>query len=220
MKKKIIISVLVVTICAILIAAAGKLQKGMDKNSIDDSNNKTETSEQSKKSNAEVAKNNSSNISASNAKNAQSSGSSASKQSSTQTAASNKNSNASASSNQTSNSKNQGQKPVQNLKPNFTVTNTVTGRTILSIHIDFSGGSAADATMKALDAHGISYRAQGMGDNIYFSAIGGLKERDAGPASGWCYYINGSKLGSSASKVSVGANDKIEWKFLKDGTTN
>lgn len=215
-----IISVLVVAICALLIAAAGKLQKSMDKNSIAGSNNKIETSEQSKKNNAEVAKNNSSNISASNTKNVQSSGSSASKQSSTQTAATNKSKSVSASSNQTSNNKNQSQKPVQNLKPNFTVTDTVTGRNILSIHIDFSGGSAADATMKALDAQGISYRAQGMGDNIYFSAIGGLKERDAGPASGWCYYINGSKLGTSAGKVSVGANDRIEWKFLKDGTTN
>lgn len=219
MKKKLIISVFVVAICAVLIAAVGKLQKGSDNTDITGSS-KTKISESDKAASTAGANSSPSKVSDSNKKSVQNSTSSASKQSSTKNTENSKNNNVSVSSNQTSNSKIQTQKPAPSLKPNFIVVNTITGKTILSIHVNFSGESAANATMKALDANGISYRASGMGSSIYFSAIDGLKERDAGAASGWCYYINGSKLGVSVGKASVGPNDKIEWKFLKDGTTD
>jgi hypothetical protein len=108
--------------------------------------------------------------------------------------------------------------PVQ--APNIIITDTVSGKLILSKAIIYNGETAAEATSKALDAAKITYKISIFGDKVYFSSINGIKERSAGASSGWCYYINGKKLSLGAGSYKLNKEDKLEWKFLKDGVTN
>jgi hypothetical protein len=108
--------------------------------------------------------------------------------------------------------------PVQ--APNIIITDTVSGKVILSKAIIYNGETAAEATSKALDAAKITYKISIFGDKVYFSSISGIKERSAGASSGWCYYINGKKLSLGAGSYKLNKEDKLEWKFLKDGVTN
>ncbi|ERI90146.1 hypothetical protein HMPREF1982_04086 [Clostridiales bacterium oral taxon 876 str. F0540] len=111
------------------------------------------------------------------------------------------------------------QKPVEQ-KPNLIITNTITGDKILNIKADFEGVTAAEATQKALDSAGKSYKISGLGESVYFSSINGLRERGAGASSGWCYYVNGKKLNVSSGTYSLNKGDILEWKYLKDGVSN
>ena len=54
----------------------------------------------------------------------------------------------------------------------------------------------------------------------YISRIGELKERDNGPGSGWCYYINGSKASVGMRNLTLKVSDKIEWRYVADGVSN
>jgi hypothetical protein len=108
--------------------------------------------------------------------------------------------------------------PVQ--APNIIITDTVSGKVILSKVIIYNGETAAEATSKALDAAKITYKISIFGDKVYFSSINGIKERSAGASSGWCYYINGNKVSLGAGSYKLNKEDKLEWKFLKDGVTN
>lgn len=100
---------------------------------------------------------------------------------------------------------------------NFTIVDDVHNATILSTHGNFSGDSVGSITMKLLDAKGIKYRATGSGNSIYFSSINGVKERDAGPTSGWMYYVNGEKLNVGCGQYIPKQGDNIVWKYVKDG---
>jgi hypothetical protein len=71
-----------------------------------------------------------------------------------------------------------------------------------------------------LEVAKISYKIASFGNSVYFSSINGIRERSAGASSGWCYYINGKKLGIGAGDYKLNQNDKLEWKFLKDGLSN
>jgi len=102
--------------------------------------------------------------------------------------------------------------------PNFKVYDSVSGAFLASLAVDISDGdTVAEVTMSALDG---DCRATGSGDSIYFSRIMGLSEKSAGPMSGWCFYVNGQKPGLSAGAYKLKAGDVVEWKFLKDGTNN
>jgi hypothetical protein len=111
-------------------------------------------------------------------------------------------------------------KAVPEQKPNFIVTDTITGNTLLSKKVVFNGETAAKITIQVLDNAKINYRTSGIGSTLYFSSIGGLKEREAGELSGWCYYVNGEKISVGAGSYKLGTNDVIEWKYLKDGISN
>lgn len=108
--------------------------------------------------------------------------------------------------------------PVQ--APNIIITDTVSGKVILSKTIAYNGETVAEVTTKALDGSKITYRTSIFGDKVYFSSINGIKERSAGASSGWCYYINGNKLSLGAGSYKLNKEDKLEWKFLKDGVSN
>jgi type II secretory pathway pseudopilin PulG len=108
--------------------------------------------------------------------------------------------------------------PVQ--APNIIITDTVSGRVILSKAVTYNGESVAQATIKTLEAAKISYKTSIFGDTVYFSSINGIKERSAGASSGWCYYVNGKKLSIGAGSYKLKQEDKLEWKFLKDGVSN
>ncbi len=117
------------------------------------------------------------------------------------------------------NTKTDTQKPVEQ-QPNLIITNTITGEKILNIKADFEGITAAEATKKALDSAGKSYKISGIGESVYFSSINGLRERGAGASSGWCYYVNGKKLSVSSGTYILNKGDILEWKYLKDGVSN
>lgn len=101
--------------------------------------------------------------------------------------------------------------------PNFYIKDTTNGHLILSCAFEVAGKTVGEVTTTVLDQKGISYRAKGSGGSIYFSAINGIKERDKGPASGWCYYVNGGKVAVSAGSYKLKAGDMVEWRYLQDG---
>lgn len=98
----------------------------------------------------------------------------------------------------------------------FKIIDEVSGRIILSVNGDYYDMDVLRATIKILDDNNKTRKVQ----NGYVSMIDGLKERDAGPVSGWCYYVNGAKLSIGAGQYTIKKGDKIEWKFLKDGINN
>jgi hypothetical protein len=104
--------------------------------------------------------------------------------------------------------------------PNLVISDTVSGKNILSKKVSYNGVTAAQATIEALKAAKLSYKTSTFGDSIYFSSINGIKERSAGASSGWCYFINGKKLSVSSGSYKLNKDDKLEWKFLKDGISN
>lgn len=99
----------------------------------------------------------------------------------------------------------------------LTVVDEVSGGTILSYHGSFSSKDAGTVTEEILNAKGINYRATGSGSSIYFSSIAGKRERDAGAASGWVYYVNGSKPQVGCGQYTIKSGDTIVWKYVKDG---
>lgn len=120
----------------------------------------------------------------------------------------------------TSSSTNSENKIQPTQKINLIITDTVSGKIILSKAINYDGQSAAEATMAALDSAKISYKVSGIGEALYFSSINGLRERAAGASSGWCYYVNGKKINSSSGSYKLNKDDTLEWKYLKDGLSD
>lgn len=100
---------------------------------------------------------------------------------------------------------------------NFRIIDTVNNKVIISRHYDIEGKNAGDITIMALKENNIKYKATNIAGIIYFSMIDSLFEKSAGPLSGWCFYVNNIKPDKNAASVVLGRNDKLEWKFLKDG---
>ena len=119
----------------------------------------------------------------------------------------------------TKNKKTDQQKTVEK-KPNLIITDTISGKQVFAKAVTFNGETAAQATKKALDGAKISYKVSGFGETIYFSSINGLRERGAGAASGWCFYVNGKKLSISSGAYKLNKDDILEWKYLKDGVAD
>ncbi|MBL4935266.1 DUF4430 domain-containing protein [Clostridium sp. YIM B02515] len=135
------------------------------------------------------------------------------------TAASNSTANnnkATSSNSTTNNTKIDTQKPVAQ-EPNLIITNTITGEKILETNMSFDGMTAAQATITELNKKGIHYTPQGAGESIYFSEINKLVAKGI---SGWCYYVNGKKMNVGSGAYTLKKEDKLEWKYLKDGLSN
>lgn len=102
--------------------------------------------------------------------------------------------------------------------PNILIQDDTTGKTIVSTYMDFSNNpSVGEVTIKVMQGR---YEATGYGDSIYFSSIAGINEKSKGPLSGWCYYVNGAKASKSAGAYKLRAGDSLIWKFVKDGVNN
>lgn len=110
--------------------------------------------------------------------------------------------------------------PEPKKQPNLVIKDDITGKIILSININTENKTVGEITLSELDNRGISYSASGRGETVYFTMINNLKARGAGPLSGWCYYVNGSKPGISCGAYKLKSSDVVEWKYLKDGTNN
>lgn len=106
--------------------------------------------------------------------------------------------------------------PEKKEEPNIIVVNNITGEVLASGFVAIEGITAEQATLQLLQSKKISY----MANSGYFSSIAGLKERSAGKASGWCYYVNDNKPGVGAAGYVLKKGDKLAWKFLKDGVNN
>lgn len=134
------------------------------------------------------------------------------KSSSTNTAASPNSSNSTNTATSSNSNTNPNPNQSSNLPSNFIVRDSVNDKILVSKHVEFNGETVADITKQNVSCKVKS------GD--YFYEIAGLKERSAGPLSGWCYFINGSKPGIGSGSYVLKKDDIIEWKFLKDGVNN
>ena len=110
--------------------------------------------------------------------------------------------------------------PEPKKQPNFIVKDDISGKTILSIYVSTANKTVAQVTFSELDRNKISYKASGRAEVVYFTMIAGLKARDAGPLSGWCYYVNGTKSSVSCGAYKLKAGDVVSWKYLEDGVNN
>lgn len=107
--------------------------------------------------------------------------------------------------------------PTEKKVSNFSVVDSISGKSIASGHISIQDGETAEsATERFLKDNGISFKNK----DGYISRIGELKERDKGPNSGWCYYINGVKASVGMRNITLKTPDKIEWRYAADGVNN
>ncbi|MDR1573406.1 MAG: S-layer homology domain-containing protein, partial [Clostridiales Family XIII bacterium] len=68
-----------------------------------------------------------------------------------------------------------------------------------------------------LSKTGLSYETDAAG--AYVSSIGGVKEFDYGPNSGWLYRVNGVEtIKESAAAYKLNAGDELEWFYTRDYT--
>ncbi|CDF58683.1 DUF4430 domain-containing protein [Thermobrachium celere] len=102
-------------------------------------------------------------------------------------------------------------------KPNVYIIDTINNKVIYKGYVEINSKTAAEVTLKVLIENKISYRTKGTGSSIYFSSIAGLRERDYGEKSGWCYYVNGVKAPVGAGGYILKNGDILEWKYLEDG---
>lgn len=122
-----------------------------------------------------------------------------------------------AESNSTQTQKPTNNKPEEKKVSNFSAKDSVSGKIIVSGYISIKDGETAEnATERFLRDNGVSFKNK----DGYISRIGELKERDNGPNSGWCYYINGVKASVGMRNITLKTSDKIEWRYLADGVSN
>ncbi len=88
--------------------------------------------------------------------------------------------------------------------------------------IPFSAGSTAgDLTRAILDQNQIKYSVTGSGPTIYFAMIDGLREKGAGPRSGWLFFVKEAgqsdytRSAVSAGSVTLHPGDSILWKYVE-----
>ncbi len=93
------------------------------------------------------------------------------------------------------------------------IIDIISNTTIAEGSLELKDNSVYDLTLGFLQSKGIKSRS----DGGYFSSINGLREKDNGPSSGWCYYVNGVKPPVGCDSYKPKAGDKIEWKYLADG---
>lgn len=104
-------------------------------------------------------------------------------------------------------------------KPNFIIEDNIHGEQLLALKIEFSGKTVQEVTMQVLRDKKITHKATGSGDTFYISMMNNIRERDEGPQSGWCYFIDGRKYSIGAGTYKLGGTEILVWKFLKDGVT-
>ncbi|GIW49283.1 MAG: hypothetical protein KatS3mg079_759 [Caloramator sp.] len=222
MKKKLLLIVVMLILSVTAISFAGSLQNRLQKSAVDNievnnkDGNKVEQKDQNEdKVEENSVKDKSQDNDSAVVKQKQSKSSEAKKEES-------KNSTNSLNKNKESKNKTEKNNVSKNnksttLKPNVFIIDTINNKVIYKGYVDINSKTAGDVTLKVLIDNKISYRAKGTGGSIYFSSIAGLKERDYGANSGWCYYVNGVKPSVGAGSYTLKDGDVLEWKFLEDG---
>lgn len=111
-------------------------------------------------------------------------------------------------------------------KPEETVSisfyDDVNQKSLFTGTIPFSSGSTAgDLTKAILDQNEIKYSITGSGPTIYFAMIDGLREKGAGPRSGWLFFIKEAgqsdytRSAVSAGSITLHPGDSILWKYVE-----
>lgn len=99
--------------------------------------------------------------------------------------------------------------------PSLTITG-VNG-TMACGNVAYSEGmSAYDALVKLCGDQGLSINKKGSGVTLYISGIGGLKEKQYGPMSGWMYKVNGVAPNKSAGAYTLNKSDTVVFYYVKD----
>lgn len=75
---------------------------------------------------------------------------------------------------------------------------------------------AADVLKQVCQEAGIKLETTGSGVTLYTKGIGGWREFDKGPYSGWSYRINGVKGDRSSGVKDVNPGDTLEWNYVVD----
>jgi|GEM_PF-1389088 len=81
-----------------------------------------------------------------------------------------------------------------------------------------SGDSVLDITKRIVKKKNISISVQSQTSvgTPYVQGIAGMFEKDGGSKSGWIYKVNGKKPDKGADEYSVKKGDRIEWKYTMD----
>jgi len=78
------------------------------------------------------------------------------------------------------------------------------------------GDTVAKVLTRYCDEKGIAYKLRGSGKNAYIVSIGGQKEFDHGPLSGWQYSVNGVRASKGAGNYTLQAGDSVLWEYLTE----
>jgi len=74
--------------------------------------------------------------------------------------------------------------------------------------------NAGSTVYDALVASGAALGSQGSALGVYIASIDGLSQGEAGPQSGWKYYVNGTAPGLSCDRYVLSNGDSIEWRYV------
>lgn len=91
------------------------------------------------------------------------------------------------------------------------------GDLLAGAQIDVTDGETVFEGIKAAcEANGIDIVSSGTGAFAYISAIGGLKEFDKGPSSGWVYAVNGVYATAGAGSMKLKPDDYVWFYYSSD----
>ena len=78
------------------------------------------------------------------------------------------------------------------------------------------GDTVADVLLRFCADKGIDCKTRGKGKNLYVVGIGGQKEFDFGPLSGWQFSVNGVHASYGCGHIKVQNGDSIVWQYLTE----
>ncbi|MCL2198825.1 MAG: DUF4430 domain-containing protein [Defluviitaleaceae bacterium] len=98
---------------------------------------------------------------------------------------------------------------------------------VVSIIVSDTGGAgvkfqgnftpvAGETAYSLLRRTGLSVASRSTDFGVYVYGIGGLREFDAGPLSGWMFNVNGSFPGAAADRAVLSDGDSLAWLFTRD----
>lgn len=102
-----------------------------------------------------------------------------------------------------------------------TVAITITtpeGALLSAYHVAVTEDSTVlSVTREACKTEGINMVTTGADSIAYIKSMGGYKEFQEGPLSGWLYSVNGTRASKSCGAYQLEAGDTVEWTFSLDG---
>ena len=73
--------------------------------------------------------------------------------------------------------------------------------------------NSGDSVFDLLSRSGVTVESSKSFLGVYVSAIGGLREKACGSASGWVYEVNGAQPSASSDKYLPKNGDVIVWRY-------
>ena len=171
-----------------------------------DSQSSTQSTDETKTNDENKSNSKSSSTTQSNSK----SSSAGHSQSSTNQSQSNSGQTSNNQSNNSSNNSSSSQQPT-NVKITVNMQVIGMGNTMMSGTLSVDKGTSVYTVLTQLASqNGLSVS----GTKIYVKGIGGLKEKQHGPMSGWMYSVNGVAPNKAAIKYDLKDGDKVVWYYV------